>query len=316
MSFLRVSNVIVQGTDGPLLQGITFKQRRGEKVAIAGETGSGKSTLLKVIAGLSQADQGEVFLKEERVEGSHEKLVPGHPSIAYLSQHFELPKFLRVEQALSYATVLGESRSDLLYEVCQVSHLLKRKTDQLSGGERQRIALARLLSRNPTLLLLDEPFSNLDVIHKDTLREVIDDLSGELDISVILVSHDADDSLPWADTILLMKDGKIVQSGPSREVYFSPVDEYCAGLFGSFNVLTPEQRRILQAGDRKIVRPAQLTISSTPVPDALECTISKVKFFGTIVELEVSIGDDILHVASMDHSWTAGDHAFLSFKHL
>ena len=145
MKFLTVSDISKKGLGNFKLQAITFSQRKNQKIAIAGETGSGKSTLLKIIAGMEQADSGEVLFKEQRVKGPEENLVPGHQGIAYLSQDFELPKFLRVEQVLAYSNNLSKEEANNLFAVCEISHLLGRKTDELSGGERQRIALAKLL---------------------------------------------------------------------------------------------------------------------------------------------------------------------------
>ena len=115
MTFLTVSDISKEGLGNFKLQEITFSQRKNQKIAIAGETGSGKSTLLKIIAGLEQADTGEVIFKEQRVKGPEENLVPGHPGIAYLSQDFELPKFLRVEQVLAYSNNLSQEGANTLF---------------------------------------------------------------------------------------------------------------------------------------------------------------------------------------------------------
>jgi ABC-type sulfate/molybdate transport systems ATPase subunit len=258
MALLTVSNV--SRTEGDFtLTGISFTQKKHQKIAIAGETGSGKSTLLKIIAGLQQPDSGDVYLNKERVEGAHERLVPGHPRIAYLSQNFELPKFLRVEQVLSYANTLSEEAAQTLFSVCQIDHLQKRRTDELSGGEKQRIAMARLLITSPELLLLDEPFSHLDMVHKNTLKAVIQDISSRLKITCILVSHDPMDTLSWSDMIIVMKDGRIVQKGEPAMIYSQPVNEYVAGLFGKYNILNQQMARSIfklkPNGDQVIIRP-------------------------------------------------------------
>src|ERR1700744_572039 len=164
---------------------ISFTQEKGRKLAIAGETGSGKSTLLKMIAGLAEVASGEIRFEGSRVLGPLERLVPGQPGIAYLSQHFELWHNYRVEEVLSYANDLSVEESVELYGICHIDHLLARRTDQLSGGERQRIALARLLVKPPRLLLLDEPFSNLDMIHKRSLKNIIRDTAAHFDVSAI-----------------------------------------------------------------------------------------------------------------------------------
>ena len=138
MTLLKVSDISKAGLGNFKLQGITFSQRKNKKIALAGETGSGKSTVLKIIAGLEQADRGEVIFKTKIVRGPAENLVPGHPGIAYLSQDYELPKFLRVAQILSYANILNEEEANTLFDVCEISNLLERKTDELSGGERDQ----------------------------------------------------------------------------------------------------------------------------------------------------------------------------------
>src|SRR5258706_9094063 len=176
MAFLNVSGISKKEGQWFSVKDINFVQEQFQKIAIAGETGSGKTTLLKMIAGLMQPDAGEIVFKGEKVLGPYEKLIPGHRRIAYLSQHFELRNNYRVEEELESKNLLTDKEADEIYSVCRIRHLLKRKTDQLSGGERQRIVLARLLTSSPELLLLDEPFSNLDAIHKNIIKSVIYDI--------------------------------------------------------------------------------------------------------------------------------------------
>lgn len=295
MTFLNISNINKVGLGNFKLENISFLQSKNQKVALAGETGSGKSTLLKIIAGLEQPDDGEVLFREERVHGPVETLVPGHPSIAYLSQEFELPKFLRVDQILSYANKLSEENASSLFEVCEISHLMERKTNELSGGEKQRIALAKLLIGSPQLLLLDEPFSNLDIIHKTTLKKVLNSICDELKITCILVSHDPLDTLSWADKILVMKDGKIVQQGSPKKIYSKPLNEYIAGLFGSYNVLTGEQSLILgrtlgikTKNSKSIIRPENIKLTAKK-KNSIEGKVKKIKYFGGYHELNISV---------------------------
>src|SRR5688572_11260170 len=237
MSLLKVSGISLEEGGNLVLNAISFTQNKFRKIAIAGETGSGKSSLLQTIAGLIQPTAGEIFFENKRVKGPQEQLIPGHPGIAYLSQQFELPRFLRVEQVLEYANKLTAGEAETLYEVCRIDHLLERKTDQLSGGERQRIALARLLLTSPKLLLLDEPYSNLDMVHKSILKSVIHDIGEILEITCILVSHDPQDTLSWADEIMVISGGEIIQKATPEEIYQNPVNEYVAGLFGSYNLI-------------------------------------------------------------------------------
>ena len=289
MSFINVSSIQKQIGPSVILQDITFQQQRFQKIAIAGETGSGKSTLLKIIAGLGQADSGEVWMNREKVKGSEETLVPGHADIKYLSQQFELPKFLTVEQVLSYASSVSEREAKKLYAVCRVDHLLQRKTDELSGGEQQRIALARLLSSRPKLVLLDEPYSNLDMVMRGILRSVIEDITSRLKITMLLVSHDPVDTLSWAEEIIVLRAGKIVQRGTPQHLYKEPLDEYTAGLFGSYNLLTPVQLKMFEIRNkRRINRPEDFRIVKRGLK-AIPGKVVQTNFLGDRFEIEVKL---------------------------
>ena len=295
MAFLKVSGIHKALGSNQILRGPGFSQKRFQNIAIVGETGSGKSSLLKVIAGLMQPDRGEVLFEKERVEGPEEKLVPGHDGIAYLSQHFELPRFLSVRQVLTYANSIEDREAEHIYELCQIDHLLDRKTDQLSGGERQRISLARLLIAQPRLLLLDEPYSNLDILHKATLKKVIQDIGSELEITFILISHDPADALSWANEILVMQAGKLIQKGAPEKIYKEPLNPYVAGLFGKYNLLTPSAFEALgkNPGNSsaketlRIVRPEDLEIVARE-ENAIKGIVRNIAYFGSHYEITLA----------------------------
>lgn len=286
-----------------------------QRVAIAGETGSGKSTLLKMIAGLIQVDKGEIKFKGEKVEGPEETLIPGHPHIAYLSQLIELPKSLRVEQVLEYSNALSEQQAGKIFKLCKIKHLLKQRTDELSGGERQRIALARELIRQPHLLLLDEPYSNLDILHKTILKAVVEDVATKLNTTCILVSHDPQDTLSWADTIVVMQKGKVVQQGTPKIMYTSPINEYVAGLFGKYTMLSPSQ--VKKLGGAKInapcfARPESFSISSTG--KGIKAQVHRVLYYGGYSELELVAKNCIYTVRAQNKNYAIGTEMFLSLR--
>jgi len=293
MVTLTVSGISKQEGKGIVLKETSFSREGFRKIAIAGETGSGKSTLLKIIGGLTQPETGEVFFEKEKVWGPNYKLIPGHPGIAYLSQHFELLNNYRVEDLLLFDNILPVKEAEAIFAICRIDHLLQRRTDQLSGGEKQRIALAKLLVTAPRLLLLDEPFSNLDIIHKNILKTVIHYIGERLNISCIMISHDPVDTLSWAEEILVMKAGQIVQQGTPEQVYRQPVNEYVAGLFGRYNLVNATDAGILsgtsyEVPDEKSIflRPEQLNI--VPVKEGiLEGKINRILFFGSHYETEV-----------------------------
>ena len=275
---------------------VYFNQEAGQKIAIAGETGSGKTTLLKMIGGLLQPDDGNVYFENKRVLGPYEKLLPGHPSIAYLSQHFELRNNYRVEEELESKNLLTEKEANVIYSICRIEHLLKRKTNELSGGERQRIVLARLLTTHPKLLLLDEPFSNLDATHKVIIKTVIHDIISRLNVSCLMVSHDALDTLSWADKILVMKEGVIIQEGTPNEIYNRPANEYCAGLFGEYTLISDANAFLLTGKQRELLlRPEHFIIDTTNTKGT-KAVIQQVLFWGSYYTIDVQLGDQLIRI--------------------
>ena len=269
MVLLAVSGIGKEEKTGFSVKDIHFSQEQYQQIAIVGETGSGKTSLLKMIAGLIQPDSGEILFEGSRVLGPLEKLLPGHPRIAYLSQHFELRNNYRVEEELEARNKLRDEEAQAIYEVCRITHLLKRRTDQLSGGERQRIVLARLLTTSPSLLLLDEPYSNLDRHHTQVIKAVLKDLVEQWKISCIMVSHDAEDLLSWADRVLVMREGRLIQDGSPETIYEQPLDSYTASLLGDYNLLEAQLAEILIPGKEMntkkkwMLRPEQLSLDDT-----------------------------------------------------
>ncbi|GAB3579954.1 ABC transporter ATP-binding protein [Hymenobacter daeguensis] len=301
MDILTVTNLSLTENGFTALQPISFTQKAGQKLALAGESGAGKSTLLQLVAGLIQPSTGTVHALGSRVRGPHEVLVPGHPGVAYLSQKSDLPHSLRVEQVLRYANQRPQAEAQAVYTLCRIDHLMLRRTDQLSGGEQQRVALARLLLGAPRLLLLDEPFSNLDRTHKRLLQGIIEELGTRLGITCLLVSHDATDVLPWADEILVLHRGRLVQQGPPRQLYHQPVDEATAALFGDYNLVRGAERRALLPGRRfgkntaLLVRPEQLRLGPMHGSGATG-TVRAVRFLGSYYEVEAELGANSVRV--------------------
>lgn len=306
MELLTVAGISLVENGTTVLQNIYFSQQAGQKLALAGESGTGKSTLLQVVAGLIQPSAGEVRVQGRRVRGPAETLVPGHPGVAYLTQNSALPHSLRVEQVLRYANKRPAAEAQALYELCRIDHLADRRTDQLSGGEQQRVALARLLLAAPELLLLDEPFSNLDRVHKRQLQAIIEKLGTRLGITCLLVSHDPADTLAWADEILVLRRGQIVQQGPPAQLYRQPMNEYTAALFGDYNLVSGADRRALLSaadGPRKrkpaekmlLIRPEQLQLGAAGSA-GLVGTVRAVRYFGSHYEVDVALPASLVRV--------------------
>jgi ABC-type Fe3+/spermidine/putrescine transport system ATPase subunit len=319
MDLLQVSGISRKEGDRFAIRDVDFVQPGGWKIGIVGATGSGKTTLLKLIAGLLQPSAGSVLLEGKRVKGPGETLLPGHPQIAYLSQHFELRHHHQVKDILEKANNLSEEEAAIIYKACRIDHLLARKEDELSGGEKQRIALARLLVAAPILLLLDEPFSNLDTHHKNILKSVIRELSDTLEISCIIVSHDPLDILSWADEIIVLKDGSVVQKGPPVVVYKQPVDEYTAALFGRYSVLAPalakafslitdiEMNRI-----NSFIRPESFFLVNEQ--EGVRGEVKEVLYMGAYYEVQAIVAGQHVYMNVHKTSVKRGDIVYVSLE--
>lgn len=316
MALLEVKHISKQQPDRIILDNISFQQEALQKIAITGESGAGKSTLLKIISGHVQTDAGIVLFKGEKVTGPEEKLLAGHKEIAYLSQHYELHNNYIVKDLIWFQIKVPEAEAKQLFEICRISHLLERRTNQLSGGEKQRIALCMLMVKRPKLLLLDEPFSNLDPINKNILKAVLEDITGRLQITCLLASHDPYDTLSWADEILLMREGRIVQQGTPQEIYYKPVNEYVAGMFGKFNLLTPEQASwfgIEVNGKKMMIRPENFRIHANS-DDGIIGTIEKIRFLGHFYEMEVAVKDLKIIVRMTKNALKVGEIIYLRHR--
>ena len=313
MALLEVKGISKKSNEQWIVKDISFIQQALQKIVIAGATGSGKTSLLKMIAGLLQPNAGEIIFNGKKVVGPNDQLIPSHKKIAYLSQHFELRNNYRVHELLEMNNKIAETMAEKIYAVCRVTHLLKRRTDELSGGERQRIVLAGLLTSSPELLLLDEPFSNLDMMHKQVIRSVIEDIGSQLNITCIMVSHDAGDILSWADRILILKDGSLIQDATAKEIYYHPVDEYAAGLFGPYYVADDSFVNAFKIEKHTILRPEQFVLT-TEMDSVISGEVKQKLFFGNHYLINVAMKGSIIPVRTNDHHIKAGDKVYLKLN--
>lgn len=269
------------------LSEVSFIQQPGERLAIAGSSGSGKSTLLQLLAGHQAPDRGSIHLNGKRVLGPHEQLIPGHPELAYLPQHCDLPHHYFVHELFSYANQWDAQMGKDLFAWCRIDHLMNRRHQEISGGEKQRIALALLLISSPQWLLLDEPFSHLDAINKAILQQVLLEVSQRLSITCLLCSHHPEDIFSWAERLLVIRDGKLIADDTPMSLYSIPPDTYVAGLLGEFQLISVEHAHFWQLRERlsdpqihRLVRPEQIFFSLQSHSRALPCKILYSRFAG------------------------------------
>lgn len=239
---LEVSNVSFSYKNEAVLSDISFVLEKGEHLAIMGESGSGKSTLLKVIYGLLHLKQGEVTWYGKRLLGPNYNLVPGESFMKYVSQDFDLMPFTSVAENIGQHLSVFEqehhvARIQELLNIIGMEALRNEKVKNLSGGQKQRVALARALAEEPKLLLLDEPFSNIDQFKKNELRYRLFPYLKEKGVTILTATHDSNDVLPFADSILVLKDGALNDYGTTQGLFNNPENKYVASLFGVVNEL-------------------------------------------------------------------------------
>lgn len=208
----------------------------GELVCLLGPSGCGKSTTLFMLAGLYKPTSGELYFGDKLVNN----IEPENRGIGMVFQNYALYPHMTVLKNIMFPlkmtkvpTKEAEERAIEMAKLVQIDHLLDRKPKQLSGGQQQRVAIARALVKKPSLLLLDEPLSNLDARLRLEMREEIRRIQQEVGITTIFVTHDQEEAMSISDRILLMKDGKYQQYSPPQEMYDHPVNAFVGKFMGS-----------------------------------------------------------------------------------
>jgi multiple sugar transport system ATP-binding protein len=260
-----------QSTSVSGVNNISFDIEGGQIVAILGESGSGKSTLLKCIYGLLKVDAGQVLINGERVAGPDEQLIPGHKDMKMVTQDFSLNIYAKVydniASMLSNTDVKGKQEKTMqMMQHLNIVHLKDKKITELSGGEQQRVAIAKALISDTAVLLLDEPFSQIDALLKNQLRADIKRIVADTGVTVIMVSHDPADGLFLADKLLLIKDGQLLQQGEPSYVYNNPSSVYTAQLLGNANALSSasaEKLGLHSAGKMVVFYPEWIELKSS-----------------------------------------------------
>lgn len=283
------------------VRNVSITLEPGQIMALVGASGSGKSTLLNLLAGLADADTGEVRLNDERVPGPSEVLVPGHKDIRLVHQEYQLMPNVSVRENIAYALRFFEKsyrefRVNELLKLCRLTDVQDRIPRQVSGGEKQRTAIARAIADKPAVLLLDEPFSHLDLPNRLIVRDLLFDLvrheqAGSRSTSCLFVTHDASDALSIADTLGILRDGKLIQLGTPVAVYHQPVTGYAARMTGLVNIVKAKYLPLFglpESGAPEsllCLRPEQLKLDETGTP----ASVRAVYFKGSHYELEVEV---------------------------
>jgi len=237
---LRVENISFSYHKEPTLKNIDFTLQKGDHLAIAGESGSGKSTLLKLLYGEYDLQKGAIFWIKQQILGPKYNLITGPDYMKYVSQEFDLMPFTTVENNIgkflsNFYLEKKQQRIDELVEVVELEDVAKTKVKYLSGGQKQRVALARALAKEPEIILLDEPFSHIDNLKKQSLRRSLFKYLRKQQITTIVATHDKDDIISFADKMLFLYQGESIAYDSPKVLYNNPKNNLIASFFDEFN---------------------------------------------------------------------------------
>ncbi|MFD1165021.1 ABC transporter ATP-binding protein [Sphingobacterium daejeonense] len=279
---------------------VSFGIEEGKITAIIGESGSGKSTLLKLIYGLLEPSTGEVRYRGWLVPTRKDKLIPGHDAMKLVSQGFDdLNLYAKVwdnvaSQLSNTNLELKAKRTQEVLEQLRIDHLAQKRVADLSGGEKQRVSISRALINDPEVLLMDEPFNQVDAAFRDELQQDIQNIVARTGLTVILVSHDPAEVLAMSDYLLVMKAGEIADYGKPKELYSKPNTPYTARLLAKSNILSANKAKVLGIDTGSLISILQEDINIES-DDNGSFWIKDIKFRGFYNELIVGNDDLTLH---------------------
>ena len=302
---LKVSNLVkFYNKSQPLIESLDFSVEKGEIVSFLGESGVGKTTFLKCISGLENINSGSIVLNNKTLNNKDVFVRPQDRKIGFVFQDYPLFPHLNLKDNIVF-NLDKKYLSNLNYmlSLTNLTDLVDRFPHELSGGEQQRACIARALIREPDLLLLDEPFSNLDVAIKHSIRDEIYRIIKATKTTTILVTHDINDSLNIADKILVFKAGKLQQYDDPVEMYCKPANCYCARILGGINKLTKEDKPYY-------IRPEKIKIEKT---SDLKLIVEKSLFQGKEYNITAKYEDEVWSLFS-SIAYKKNDVIYVSFN--
>jgi len=334
-----IKNAVKRYGDFVALSDVSLNIEKGEFFTLLGPSGCGKTTLLRMIAGFNSIEGGDFYFGENRIND-----VPAHKrDIGMVFQNYAIFPHLTVEENIAYGLKARKvDKKDIdrrvkeALELVQILPLAKRKPSELSGGQQQRVALARAFVVEPSVLLMDEPLSNLDAKLRVQMRSIIKKLQRRLGITTIYVTHDQEEALAISDRIAVMNQGKVMQIGSPRDIYAKPENPFVAGFIGVSNFIkcsipkcSDDAAQVSIKGELDIevpvrraytgeaqisARPEQLFFSEKGMPG----TVLFSTFLGDFIEYEVELDDKqmlIINEYTKDTTAVheAGEKVFISF---
>lgn len=278
---LEINNLFFShNKENPLFQNLNLRFEENRIIALAGESGCGKSTLLSLIYGLLDWESGEIIFNGTKLSGPKGNLVPGEPEMKFVAQNFDLMPYATVAENVGkfISNINLKQKKETVTELLEVVGLQEFANvlpKYLSGGQQQRVAIARALSVLPKLLILDEPFSNLDFPRKIEIRERLFRYVKQHGVSLIISTHELQDIMPWLDQIVILQNGRLIQNDSPEETYRHSYNSYVARLFGEVNIFTETEAADFQLSKFSYY-PKEIKITETGV----EAEILESRFAG------------------------------------
>lgn len=296
MSYVAIKNIRKTFDDQTVLHDIELSFDKGELVTLLGPSGCGKSTLLRILAGLTRQDSGAISLDGKDIT----YIKPKAREIGMVFQSYALFPNMTVSENIAFGLKMKKEDSQTVKnKVARMIELtgLKGKENsyprELSGGQQQRVALARSLVMEPKVLLLDEPLSALDAQIRKKLQQQLRTIQRELNMTMVLVTHDQEEAMAISDRIFILNEGRIAQQGTPNEIYARPANEFVAGFIGNYNVLTKQElsRFIPNVANwnhsKYAIRPEAFTLKKDSKSYEITGTINQASMLGSITRYTI-----------------------------
>ena len=289
--YLEVKNLLkYYNRSYPIIKDLTFSVKKGELISFLGESGSGKTTFLKCLAGLESINGGSISLNSTFLNNDNTFVKPQKRKIGFVFQDYPLFPHLNVFNNIVFNLEKKyHSKIEYILKLTGLQFLVERFPHEISGGEQQRACIARALIREPELLLLDEPFSNLDSTIKESMKEEIFKIVKETNTTTILVTHDINDALNISDRILIFKAGILQQYDDPVKMYCEPANCYCAEVLGDMN-------KLFHKNETYYIRPEKVNISDKR--SKYRVKVEKCFFQGKEYKVKGRINNEIWHFFS------------------
>lgn len=289
--YLEVKNLAkYYNSSYPIIKDLTFSVKKGELISFLGESGSGKTTFLKCLAGLEGINAGSISLNSNFLNNEKTFVKPQKRKIGFVFQDYPLfPHLNLFDNIIFNLEKKYHSKIEYILKLTGLQFLVERFPHEISGGEQQRACIARALIREPELLLLDEPFSNLDSTIKESMKEEIFKIVKETNTTTILVTHDINDALNISDRILIFKAGILQQYDDPVKMYCEPANCYCAEVLGDMN-------KLFHKNETYYIRPEKVNISDKR--SKYRVKIEKCFFQGKEYKVKGRINNEIWHFFS------------------